>query len=136
MKDDFEPVVIAFCCNYCPYCSADLAGIARIEYPYNIRIIKVPCAGSVSVIRILKALESGVDGVYLAGCLDDNCQHITGSVRASGRVKYVKEILKQIGVEEQRVEMYTIPPAHCRRFVEVAREMTERIRELGPSPLR
>jgi F420-non-reducing hydrogenase iron-sulfur subunit len=136
MKTDFEPVIIAFCCHYCPYCSADVAGIARMQYPHNIRIIKIPCVGSVSVIHILKALESGVDGVYLAGCHDGNCQHTTGSVRASRRVQYVKEILKQIGVEGQRVEMYTIPPAHCKRFVEVAREMTERIRELGPSPLR
>jgi F420-non-reducing hydrogenase iron-sulfur subunit len=136
MRNYFEPVIIAFCCSYCPYCSADLAGIARIQYPHNIRIIKVPCTGSVSVIHILKALESGADGVYLAGCLEGNCQYLTGNLRARKRVQYVKELLDHIGIEEERVEVFTIPPGHCLRFVEVAREMTERVTKLGPSPLR
>lgn len=136
MKDNFEPSIIAFCCDYCPYCSADLAGVLRMQYPPNIRVIKVPCVGKVGIIHILKALENGADGVYLAGCLEGNCQYLTGNLRAKKRVQYTKSLLSNIGIEEERVDMCHIPPADCSKFVEVAKEMTERIRKLGPSPVR
>ncbi len=107
-----------------------------MQYPLNIRIIKVPCVGRVGVIHILKALENGADGVYLAGCLEGNCQYLTGNLRARKRIQYVKNLLSHIGIEEERIDMYRISPAECSKFVEVAKEMTEKIRKMGPSPLR
>ncbi len=88
------------------------------------------------VIHILRALENGADGVYVAGCLEGDCHYLTGNLRARKRVQYVKNLLNYIGVEEERVEMYNMSAADCLRFAEVAKEMTERIRKLGPSPLK
>lgn len=136
MKDGFEPLIIAFCCNYCAYAAADLAGSARLQYPPNIRIIRVPCTGRVDVIHILKALENGADGVYVAGCLEGNCHYLTGNLRAKKRIQYVRDLLSHIGIEKKRVEMYNMSAAEGSKFVEVAKEMTERMRELGPNPLR
>lgn len=136
MKDNFEPSIIAFCCNYCPYCSADLAGLLKLQYPPNIRVIKVPCVGRVGVIHILKALENGADGVYLAGCLEGNCQYLTGNLRAKKKIQYVKGLLSYIGIEKERIDIYHIAPAECSKFVAVAEEMTEKIKKLGPSPMR
>jgi len=107
-----------------------------MQYPPNIRVIKVPCVGKVGIIYILKALENGADGVYLAGCLEGNCQYLTGNLRAKKRIQYVKNLLGHIGIEEERIDIYHISPAECSKFVEVAKEMTERIRKLGPSPIR
>jgi len=106
----------------------------------------------VDVIHILKALENGADGVYLAGCLEGDCHYLTGNLRARKRVQYVKNLLKHIGIEEERVEMYNMSAADCSKFIEVAKEMTEnadcskfievakemteKIRKLGPSPVR
>lgn len=136
MKDGFEPLIIAFCCNYCAYAAADLAGSTRLQYPSNIRIVRVPCTGRVDVIHILKALENGADGVYVAGCLEGNCHYLSGNLRAKERVQCVKNLLRSIEIEEERVEMYNMSAAECSKFVELTKEMTERIRKLGPSPVR
>jgi len=136
MKDGFEPLIIAFCCNYCAYAAADLAGSARLQYPPNMRIIRVPCTGRIDVIHILKALENGADGIYVAGCLEGNCHYLTGNLRVKKRVQCVRDLLSHIGIEKERVEMYNMSAAEGSKFVEVAKEMTERIRKLGPSPLK
>lgn len=107
-----------------------------MQYPPNVRIIRVPCAGRVDIIYILKALENGADGVYVAGCLEGDCHYLTGNLRANNRVQYVRNLLGHIGIEKGRVEMYHMSAADCSKFVEVAKEMTERIRKLGPSPLK
>jgi len=107
----------------------------RAQYPSNIRIIKVPCTGKVDIIYILKSLESGVDGVYLVGCEEGNCHFVHGNIRARKRVERVKNILEQIGIEKERVEMYNMSAGEGTRFVKAASEMTERIRNLGPSPI-
>lgn len=107
-----------------------------MQYPPNIRIIRVPCTGRVDVIHILKALENGADAVYVAGCLEGDCHYLTGNLRAKKRVEYVKNLLNHIGVEQERVEMYNMSAADCSKFVEVAREMTEKIKKLGPGPIR
>lgn len=136
MEKDFEPIVVAFCCTYCAYAAADLAGSARLQYPTNIRIIKVPCTGRVDIIHILKALENGADGVYIAGCLEGTCHFLTGNYKAKKRVQYVKNLLSDLEIKPERVEMYNMSAAQGVRFVEVAKEMVERIKTLGPSPLR
>jgi F420-non-reducing hydrogenase iron-sulfur subunit len=108
----------------------------RLSYPANVKVVKVPCTGTVDTLLILKAFESGADGVYLAGCLEGECNFLKGNLRAKKRVQYVKTLLSEVGLEADRAEMYNMSAAQGQRFAEVAREMTEKIRALGPSPIR
>ena len=106
----------------------------RLNYPTNVKIVKVPCTGRVDILLMLKAFESGVDGVYLAGCLEGECHFLRGNLRAKKRVQYMKGLLDEVGLGKDRVEMYNMSSAQGQRFAEIAREMTEKIRALGPSP--
>jgi F420-non-reducing hydrogenase iron-sulfur subunit len=133
--NNFEPLIAVFSCHYCSYAAADLAGSSRIQYPPNIRVIKVPCTGRVSSNHILRALECGADGVYVAGCLEGTCHFISGNFKAKQRVQHAKNLLSQINMEPERVQMYFMSAADGARFANVAKEMTAAIRELGPSPL-
>jgi len=133
---DFEPKIVAFCCYYCAYSAADLAGSMRLQYPANIRIIEVPCSGKVDPVILLKAFEEGADGVYVAGCMEGDCHFLKGNFRAKRRVQAVKKILDEIGLDGRRLEMFNLSAAMGTRFAEIAEEMTERIKELGPSPVR
>ena len=108
----------------------------RLRYPTNVKIVKVPCTGRVDNLLILKAFVSGVDGVYLAGCLEGECHFLKGNLRAKKRVQYVKGLLDEVGLGGARLEMFNMSSAQATRFAEVAREMTERVRALGPSPVR
>ncbi len=136
MTDTFEPRILAYCCKYCAYAAADLAGSMRLSYPTNIKIIQVPCTGRVDVVYLLRAIEDGADGVYVAGCMEGECHFLEGNLRARKRVNYVKSVLEEIGIEPERVEMFNLSSAMGPRFAEIAHEMTQRIKELGPSPLR
>ncbi len=106
----------------------------RLNYPTNVKIVKVPCTGRVDVLLILKAFESGLDGVYLAGCLEGECHFLKGNLRAKKRVQYVKGLLEEVGLGGNRLEMYNMSSAQGQRFAEIARGMTEKIKALGPSP--
>ncbi len=106
-----------------------------MNYPSNIKVINVPCTGRVDILHLLKAVEDGADGVYVAGCLEGDCHYLTGNLKAKKRVAYVKKVLEEIGMEPERVEMYNLSAAQGTRFAEIAREFTERIRDLGPSPV-
>lgn len=107
-----------------------------MNYPSNVKIVKVPCTGRVDVLLVLRAFETGVDGVFLAGCLEGECHYLKGNLRARKRVEYLRTLLEEVGLGGGRVEMYNMSAAQGQRFAEVAREMTGRIRELGPSPIR
>jgi len=135
MSDDFEPQIVALCCYYCAYAAADLAGTSRIQYPTNIKVVMFPCTGKVDELYILKTFEAGADGVYVAGCLEGNCHFLTGNIRAKKRVKYAKDLLEEAGIGGERLEMYNLSSAEGQRFAEIAKEMTEKIKNLGPSPL-
>jgi coenzyme F420-reducing hydrogenase delta subunit len=108
----------------------------RLSYPPNVKVILVPCTGRVDVIHLLRAIEDGADGVYVAGCLEGGCHFLTGNIKAKKRVHYAKQLLAEMGLEPERVEMYNLEASDGPRFAHIAAEMTERIRELGPSPLR
>jgi coenzyme F420-reducing hydrogenase delta subunit len=108
----------------------------RLSYPANIRIVIVPCTGRVAVLHLLKALEEGADGVMVAGCLEGDCHYQSGNLRAKRRVAYVQAILEKIGMEPERVAMYNLSAGMGPKFAEIAREMTEKVRQLGPSPIR
>jgi F420-non-reducing hydrogenase iron-sulfur subunit len=108
----------------------------RLSYPSNVKVIQVPCTGRVDIIHLLKAIEDGADGVYVAGCLEGECHYLTGNLKAKKRVQYVKKVLREIGMEPERVEMYNLSAGEGPRFAEIAKEMTERVKKLGPSPVR
>ncbi|MDR1039493.1 MAG: hydrogenase iron-sulfur subunit [Deltaproteobacteria bacterium] len=130
----FEPRIIAFCCQYCAYSAADMAGSMRLQYPPNIEIVLVPCTGRFDVILALKALEGGADGVYAAGCLEGSCHFLDGNLRARRRVLRLRQELEAAGIDGMRVEMYNLSASQGPRFAEIAREFSRRISELGPGP--
>jgi coenzyme F420-reducing hydrogenase delta subunit len=133
--ESFEPVIVAFCCHYCAYTAADMAGSQRLCYPANVKIIRVPCSGKVDAIHIVKAFEKGADGVYVAGCLEGDCHFKTGNLRAARRVAQVQKLLDEIGIGGERLEMVLMSAGMGDRFAETAKNITEKIRTLGPSPI-
>ena len=133
---DQEPLIIAFCCHYCAYAAADLAGSMRLQYPTNVRVLKLPCTGKLEVNYLLTAFERGVDGVIVAGCLEGGCHYLEGNLRARRRVERAREILSEIGLEPERVEMFNLSSAEGPRFAQIVNEMSTRLAKLGPSPLR
>jgi len=134
--ENFEPRIVAFCCMYCAYTAADMAGSMRLSYPTNVRIVNVPCTGRVDMLHLLKALESGADGVYVAGCLEGGCHFLNGNIKARRRVEAVKKILEEVGLEPERVEMFNMGASDATKFTAAVEEMTARARQLGPNPLR
>lgn len=132
MDQDFEPIIVCYCCQWCSYAAADLAGSMRLQYPTNVRIVKVPCTGRVDAIFLMKALEQGADGVFVSGCLLGDCHYLSGNYRAQKRVAYVKEILGKIGINPDRVEMYFNSSAMGPQFAQCCKDFTDRIRALGP----
>ena len=131
-----NPLILAFCCHYCAYAAADLAGSMRLQYPDNVRVLRLPCTGKVEVDHILAAFERGVDGVMVAGCLEGGCHFLEGNLRARKRVDRARQILSEIGLEPERLEMYNLSSAEGARFAEIVTEMSQRLSKLGPSPLR
>ena len=135
-ENRFEPEIVAFCCHYCAYAAADLAGVMRLQYPTNIRIIEIPCSGTIDVLHLLKTFEQGADGVLVAGCLKGGCHFIEGNIRAEKRVERAKSILDKVGLGKDRLEMFFMSSSEGARFAQVAKEMTERVNKLGPSPIK
>jgi coenzyme F420-reducing hydrogenase delta subunit len=133
---NFEPEIVAFCCHYCAYTAADMAGSKRIEYPANVKIIRVPCTGKVDALHIMKAFEKGADGVYVAGCLEGDCHFKNGNTRARYRVEQVQKILEDLGFEKQRLAMINMSAGMGERFARTATEFTETIKQLGPNPIK
>jgi F420-non-reducing hydrogenase iron-sulfur subunit len=133
---DTEPLILAFCCHYCAYAAADLAGSMRLQYPSNVRVLRLPCTGKIEVNYILAAFERGIDGVIVAGCLEGGCHFLEGNLRARRRVERAKKLLEEIGLEPERLDMFNLSSAEGTRFAEIVTEMNRRIKQLGPSPLR
>lgn len=134
--EQFEPVIVAFCCHYCAYTAADMAGSMRRSYPPNVHIIRVPCSGKVDAIHIMKAFQKGADGVYVAGCLEGDCHFKNGNLKAARMVEYVKRLLDEIGIGGERLEMITMSAGMGEQFAVTASEITEKIRRLGPNPVK
>jgi len=134
--DGFEPELTAFTCIYCGSMAADTAGALRLNYPANVKLFRFPCTGKVDVEYILKAFEEGADGVYIVACSIGNCHHVHGNVRATKRLDHARELLEQIGLEGDRLGIYYMSGSQAHAFANAASQMTERIRKLGPSPLR
>lgn len=130
---EFEPKIVAYCCNFCAFAAADLAGAMRLQYSPNVRIIRLPCTGKVDAIHLMKAFEDGADGVFVAGCLEGQCHYLEGNLRAKKRVAYVKRLLTEVQIEPERIDMFNLSSAMGGRFAEIVEEMTQRIKDLGPA---
>lgn len=136
-KGEFEPKIISFLCNWCAYAGADLAGVSRIQYPPNIRIVRVMCSGRIDPAFILEALKDGADGVLVAGChLPSDCHYISGNFKALRRIKLLKKVLKQFGIEPERVRLEWVSASEGDKFAAVVKDMVEEIKKLGPNPLK
>jgi coenzyme F420-reducing hydrogenase delta subunit len=132
-SQESEPKIVAFLCNWCSYAGADLAGISRIQYPASIRVIRVPCSGRVDPFHILKALQSGADGVLVSGCHPGDCHYLTGNYVARRRFAVLNDLLEFAGIDPGRVSFSWVSAAEGERFAEVVREVTEKVKALGPN---
>lgn len=132
----FEPEITAFYCVYCGYMAADTAGALQVQYPANVKFVRMPCTGKTDIRYLLEALEQGADGVYLVACPIGNCHHVRGNERGLARLNRARKILKEIGMEEERLDMFFMSGSQARTFAQAAETMTERVRNLGPSPLK
>jgi len=130
---NWEPRIVAFLCHWCSYAGADLAGISRFQYPPNVRVIRVPCSGSINPIFILKALQRGADGVLVSGCHPGDCHYLAGNLLARRRFVLLKNLLEYMGIEPGRVQFSWVSAAEGQKFAQVIKEVTETVKELGPS---
>ncbi len=136
MNDAFEPIVVSFCCNWCSYAGADAAGTAKMQYPANVHIIRVMCSGMVHPNLVMETLTSGADGVLICGCHPGDCHYQEGNLRAEKRAEAIALLLEDFGLEPQRFRLEWVSASEGARFAQIAREMVEQLRQLGPSPYR
>ena len=135
-ENEFEPEVTAFYCIYCGFMAADTAGALQVQYPANIKFVRLPCTGKMDVRYVLEAFEQGADGVYVVACPIGNCHHVRGNERGRARINRARQILEAIGLEGERLGMFFMSGSQGHTFAAAAQTMTERIRKLGPNPLR
>ncbi len=133
---NFEPHIVAFLCNWCTYTGADLAGTSRLQYPPNVRVVRMMCSGAVDPVYVLKPLLDGADGVLIGGCHPGDCHYQTGNYKTRRRYIAMREILKNAGIDEKRVWLRWISASEGQRFAETIREITEEMKKLGPNPLK
>ena len=130
---DWEPKIIAFLCNWCSYAGADLAGISRIQYPPNVRVVRVPCSGRVNPLYIIKSLQHGADGVLVSGCHPGDCHYISGNYYARRRFALLKNLIEFVGVEAGRVNFSWVSAAEGEKFSQVVKDVVETVKALGPA---
>lgn len=134
-KTDFQPRIVVFACNWCSYPAADSAGINRLQYPPNIRIIRTMCMGRVNPAHVLKAFEMGADGVLVSGCHFEDCHYSFGARKAAEQYKKLEKIVRLLGIEKERIRQEFISAAEFTKFVRVVTEMVEQVQKLRPNPL-
>jgi F420-non-reducing hydrogenase iron-sulfur subunit len=135
-EEQFEPIIVAFCCNWCSYAGADLAGTSRLQYPPNVRIVRVMCSGMVHPKLVMDALNKGADGVMICGCHPGDCHYLEGNLRAQKRAEAIGLMLEDFGLEPERFRLEWVSASEGPRFAQVMTEMVETVRGLGPSPYR
>ncbi len=132
---NFEPKIVAFCCHFCAYASADLAGSMRLQYPTGVRIIRTPCTGRLEAEYFMRAIENGADGVLIAGCLEGGCHFIEGNLFAKRRVNAIRDLLEECGIKKERLRMVNVSAAGAVNLVKIIHEMVDEIKLLGPNPI-
>ena len=134
MTKNHDPKIVAFCCSNCASSAADVAHKMGKTLPENVKLVQVPCTGRVEILHLLKPFENGVDGVYVAGCQEDSCQYLSGITKARKRVEHAKKILNELDIEPERIDVFSFSAARGQEFVDIAFEMIERLKTLGPLP--
>jgi len=132
-EEEFEPLIIAFCCSWCAYAGADLAGTARTSYPANVRIIRLMCSGMVHPALVMDALMKGADGVLIAGCHLGDCHYTDGNLKTQRRVDALTLMLEDMGIDRERLRLEWVSSSEGEKFAHIIREMTEEIKKIGPS---
>ena len=133
---EFEPQIVAFCCNWCTYAAADLAGTSRVHYPPNVTIVRVMCSSMVNPIYVLKAFEGGADGVLVAGCHHSDCHYIDGPVKCDAAVDRLRKVLHVLGLEDERFRRELVAASEGVVFARIIKEMVEQLKKIGPSPFK
>ena len=136
MSDKYEPTIVAFLCNWCTYTAADLAGTSRLVYPANVKIIRMMCSGMVDPKYVVKAFLEGADGVLIGGCWPGDCHYINGNLKARRRVALLHEVIDQVGIDRERLWLRWVAASEGNMFSEIVEEMTGKLRDMGPNPLR
>ncbi len=131
---DFDPKIIAFCCDQSGYPAADMAGTLKLKLPKNVEIVRVPCAGRIDTLYLIKALEKGADGVLIFACHEENCQFLQGNIRIRGRLSYAHRMLEKIGLEKERIEICPLATNSGVKLAEALHRKSEQLRKLGPNP--
>ena len=134
-KNEFEPKIVAFLCNWCSYAGADLAGTSRMQYPQNVRIIRVPCSGRVDPLFVVKAFQDGADGVMILGCHPGDCHYQQGNYFAQRRYALMHRLLEFTGIESDRLYIEWVSASEGKKFAQVVTDFTERVRSLGPAAI-
>ena len=132
MKKDFEPLLLAFLCNWCSYAGADLAGTSRFQYPPNVRIIRVMCSGRINPVFIINAFQQGIDGVIIAGCHPGECHYNQGNYIARRRLVLLKNLLEYVGIDPRRLQMAWVSASEGGKFSNIIAKVTDDIKKLGP----
>ena len=132
----FEPLIVGFTCNWCTYAGADLAGTSKLQYPPNIRIIRVMCSGRIGPEFILNAFKRGADGVFVGGCHPGDCHYLEGNYRAQKRIAILKELLRSLGIEPERLKLEWVSASEGEKFAKNIESFVEEVRKIGPSPLK
>ena len=132
---EFEPNILTFCCNWCSYAGADLAGVSRLQYPTNSRIIRVMCSSRLEPIHIFEALKEGTDGILVTGCHIGDCHYIEGNIHTDERMKEIVDALEHLGLKD-RLKLEWVSAAEGKKFQETITDFVETIRALGPNPLK
>jgi len=135
-EEKFEPKIVAFCCNWCSYAGADLAGVSRMQYPPNIRIVRLMCSARLDPIMVSKAFSYGADGVLILACHIGDCHYLTGNHRAVKKSAVLKKILGYLGINPNRVRFDFVSAAEGGIFAQIVTDFTDEIRKLGPNPLK
>lgn len=132
-KEEFKPLIVAFCCNWCSYAGADLAGTSRLNYPANVKIIRVPCSCRVNTNFIIRAFQKGADGVVIAGCHPGDCHYSTGNYYTRRHFSIFINLLEYLGIEKERFKIDWISAAEANKFATVMNEVLENVYKLGPN---
>lgn len=133
--EEWKPKIIAFLCNWCSYAGADLAGVSRIQYPPNIRVVRVPCTGRINPYFIVKSLASGWDGILVSGCHPGDCHYISGNYVARRRFAILRDLMIFLGIEPERLNFTWVSAAEGERFAKVVRKTVENVKSVGPNKI-
>ena len=131
--NEWQPKILAILCNWCSYAGADLAGVSRIQYPTNIRVVRIPCSGRVDPLFILKSLQTGFDGILVSGCHPGDCHYLSGNYHARRKFAVLKPLLEVVGIEPDRVQFSWVSAGEGKRFAEVVTKVTNDIKKIGPA---